>query len=175
MSHMVDSDSIIVSLPRVLVWALIRTRAAFDESIADSMQKRLEQDAASSESAHRQETSAQGTVQPSAHKYQAEFLGETITARVLPEIFAQIVDLVARLQPEILDRLASIRTRKRRFVSRNREEIHLGSRHLEVMQTKSGWWVSKCIGQADLERALRELARVAGLEFGNEIKFERIR
>ena len=94
-----------------------------------------------------------------------------LSASTLPEIFAQVVDLTAEVASEALDKLAATRARKRRFVARNPEAIHPGRSDLAVMQTASGWWISKNISQADLKRALQALTHAAGLSFGEDIKF----
>jgi len=89
----------------------------------------------------------------------------------LPEIFAQFVDMTAKVAPEALDKLAGMSARRRRFVARNPEAIHPGNRHLPITRTASGWWISKNIGQEDLKRALRALCDAAGLTFGADVKF----
>ena len=104
-------------------------------------------------------------------KYSTEFLGEKITAQTLPEFFSQFVDLVENVAPEAVYKLATMRANKRRFVARTREAIHPARSDLPVMQTSSGWWISKNIGQEDLKRALKALADATGLKFGYDIKF----
>jgi hypothetical protein len=108
---------------------------------------------------------------PAAGKYEAEYLGARLFESTLPAIFAHVVDLTADVAPEALDKLAAMRARKRRFVARNPEAVHPGRQDLAVMRTKSGWWISKNIGQEDLKRALHALALASGLTFGDDIKF----
>lgn len=109
-----------------------------------------------------------------AGKYAAEFLGVGISATTLPGIFSQIVDLMAEVAPDALELLAKRKSRKRRFVARDRQNIHPGRSDLRVIRTASGWWTSGNIGRDDLKRALRELATAAGLAFGRDVVFPAI-
>ena len=78
---------------------------------------------------------------------------------------------MAEVAPEALENLATHRSRKRRFVTRNRDEVHPGRSDLRVLRTSSGWWISGNIGREDLKRTLRELTAVAGLTFGQDLVF----
>jgi hypothetical protein len=111
----------------------------------------------------------------SSEKYTAEFLGVIVAARTLPKVFAAIVDMTARVAPEALDKLAGMSARNRRFVARTNETIHPRNQHLPTMQTASGWWISKNIGQEDLKRALSALSSAAGLTFGRDVIFNVLR
>lgn len=108
---------------------------------------------------------------PSNKKYVGTFLGQELQAATLPEVFAQFVDLVAELSPGELEAFSNVTGTKRRYVSQFPEKIHPLRPDLPVMQTRSSWWISKNIGQADLMRALRELAGILRLEFGKDIRF----
>lgn len=79
-----------------------------------------------------------------------------------------MTDYVAR---DVLMSLAEVRTRERRYIALQPDEIHLRSPHLPVMQTPSGWWISKNIGRDQLMGALRELCRISELDFGVDVKF----
>lgn len=115
---------------------------------------------------------AGATFTPLRGKYLAEFLGVEFSERTLPYVFAAVVNMTAVAAPEALDRLSEIKTSKRRYIGRSKEAVHFGNKKLPVMQTSSGWWISKNIGQDDLRRALRELCRASGLTFGVDVKFQ---
>lgn len=170
MTMEISERKMLVALPESVVGALLTMNASLNAGLADSLQNLIA--SPTNVPARRDhEPNASTCSQLQAWKYSAEFLGTTLSARTLPEIFAQVVDLTAEVAPEALDELTTMRAAKRRFVARNREAIHPGRRDLDVMRTASGWWISKNIGQEDLKRALQALARAAGLSFGGDIKF----
>ncbi len=158
------SDStILVPLSATFVDVLLKMHAALGPELTGALQASIA-DRPKAQSPKEQ-------LKRSSIKYTAEFLGVSITARTLPEVFADIVDMTAQVAPEALDKLAALRTRKRTFVARTKEAIHFGNPYLPTIQTASGWWISKNIGQEDLKRALRSLADAAGLTFGRDMIF----
>lgn len=108
---------------------------------------------------------------PRKGKCAAEFLGTVFFGNTLAAIFGRAIDMMADVAPEALVSLATVRTRGRRFISLNPNDIHPFSPHLPVTQTGSGWWISKNISTDQLKLALRELCKVSGLSFGKDIKF----
>jgi hypothetical protein len=166
----ISERTMLVALPESMVGALLQMSASLNAGLAGSLQSLIA--GSINEPAERdREPNAKARSMPQAGKYSAEFLGATLIAWTLPEIFAKAVDLTAHVAPEALDRLASMRASKRRFVARNPEKIHPGRPDLAVIRTASGWWISKNIGQEDLKRALQALAQAAGLSFGEDVKF----
>lgn len=166
----ISERKMLVALPENVIGALLQMNASLNAGLADSLQSLI---AASANEPVRRDhkPNASANSMPRAGKYSAEFLGIPLAASTLPEIFTQVVDLTAEVAPEALDRLAATCARKRRFVARTPEAIHPGRRDLAVVQTSSGWWISKNIGQEDLKRALRALTQAAGLRFGEDVKF----
>jgi hypothetical protein len=81
------------------------------------------------------------------------------------------VDAIHDLDPAAIERLSGMKARTRRYVAREREQVHAGRRDLPVLQTRSGWWVSANIGRPDLIRSLRALCRASGLRYGRDILF----
>lgn len=119
-------------------------------------------------------TEREAVVQPSegsVGNYRAVFLGEPIGAETLPELFARVVDLSFELDPASIDRLANMKARTRRYVSRNREAIHPGRPDLPVTRTRTGWWISANVGVEDVARSLRALADAANLGYGTDVRF----
>ncbi|WP_171206760.1 hypothetical protein [Ruegeria sp. HKCCA0235A] len=110
-------------------------------------------------------------VEVNVGNYTAMFLGEPIHAETLPELFARVVDLSFELDPASIERLASMKARTRRYVSRKREAIHPGRPDLPVTRTCTGWWISANVGVEDIVRSLRALADAAKLDFGTDIRF----
>ena len=104
-------------------------------------------------------------------KYVAEFLGITFTVDTLAALFGRVVDMMADVAPENLVSLAGIRTRGRRFISREPRGIHPYSPHLPVQLTSSGWWISKNISKDQLKSALRTVCESSGLTFGKDLRF----
>jgi hypothetical protein len=166
----ISERRMLVALPESMVGALLQMNASLNAGLAGSLQSLVA--SSTNEPAERDHgPNAKACSMPQAGKYSAEFLGATLATRTLPEIFAKVVDLTADVAPEALDKLAAMSASKRRFVARNPEAIHPGRPDLAVMQTASGWWISKNIGQEDLKRALQALAQAAGLSFGEDVKF----
>ena len=104
-------------------------------------------------------------------KHAAEVLGERVEAPTLGLLFAAVVDVVAELDPAVLERLAPITPRTRHYVARSKAEIHPGRPDLPTIKARSGWWVSKNVGEEDVRRGLLALCRVASLKFGSDICF----
>ena len=166
----ISERKMLVALPESVVGALLQMNASLNAGLADSLESLIA--ASTNKPARRDhEPKARANSMPRVGRYSAEFLGIPLAASTLPEIFAQVVDLTAEVAPEALYKLAATCARKRRFVARKPDAIHPGRRDLAVLQTSSGWWISKNIGQEDLKRALRVLAQAAGLRFGEDIKF----
>jgi hypothetical protein len=156
-------------LPRVFIDALLKMHAILDADLIGALETGIAVGPRSLFELGLEKTSKPPTLPDG--KYAAEFLGMPFAVQTLPNVFAAIVDITAEVAPEALDMLATLRSRKRRFVARNPEEIHPGNRSLPVRKTASGWWISKNIGQEDLKRALRALCDTAGLTFGKDVKF----
>lgn len=161
--------TVLVPLPAHFVDALIKMHATLSADLVGALEASIE-DTPRSLSEGRPVKTSQAPPLPD-RKYAAEFLGTPFTTWTLPEVFAGIVDMTAMVAPEALNKLAEMSARRRRFVARNPEAIHPGNRDLPVMQTASGWWISKNIGQEDLKRALRALSDATGLKFGSDVKF----
>ncbi len=159
--------TVLVPLPAAFVEVLLKAHGAFDSNLVSALETGLNNCSWSPIKPDQEE--ATRAVSLSNQRHAVEFLGVLIAKRTLPEVFAEIVDLMAEVAPEALDRLSEFKARSRRFVSRKPEAIHPGSRHLPVMRTASGWWISKNIGQEDLKRALRALCMAADITFGKDL------
>jgi hypothetical protein len=164
-------EAVVVSLPISFLDALLKMHGGFDPDVLAALHSGFL--TGQSGTPAEELTSTSVLVKQVSEKYSVEFLGITISGRILPDIFAQIVDMTAIAAPEALEELAVVRPRTRRYVSRTPEAIHPGNRQLPVMPTTSGWWVSKNIGKRDLNRALLALASAAGLTFGQDVIFPR--
>lgn len=164
-----NERTVLVPLPETLVEALLMIHATLDVDFVGTLESRIA-DSPQSFSKGCPEKASRAT-QPPIRKYAAEFLDMRFTAWTLPEVFAEIVDMTAEVAPEALTKLAGMSARRRRYVARSQEAIHPGNRSLPVTRTKSGWWISKNIGQEDLKRALRAICDAAGITFGKDLKF----
>ena len=154
-----------VSLPISFINALLQMHEELVPEVIQSLKERAIEEC---------QSGPEVALPTTAGKYSAEFLGVGISATTLPEIFSQIVDLMAEVAPDALEILAKRKSRKRRFIARDRHNIHPGRSDLRVIRTSSGWWMSGNIGSDDLKRALRELATAAGLAFGRDVVFPAI-
>ena len=163
-------DKTLIELPRTLIQAIVDLHACFEQDVIAALQATL----TVRKLQHFDGINEPGfgsRQMPPARKYAADFLGVRLTTWTLPEMFAEFVDLTEEVAPEALDLLSAKRANRRRYVSRTPDGIHPGRPDLSVMRTKSGWWISKNIGQVDLIRGLRALAQASGLEYGSDIRF----
>ncbi len=105
-------------------------------------------------------------------KYSCSILGEQVQAQTVSELFGAVVDFMDDLCPEALIELAKVRpSNARRYIARERQNVHTYCDYLPVLQTKSGWWVSKNVSRNQVVSAIKALSRAAGLEFGKDICF----
>lgn len=106
---------------------------------------------------------------PSAGKRAAEVLGEQVAARTYGLLFAAVVDLIAALDPSVLERLARRQGRLGfSCVSRSRRNFRSCD---PVIQTRSGWWVSGIAGEDHVWRWLMALCEAGDLRFGEDVRF----
>ena len=163
------TQPVLVSLPISIVEAILTMRSALDDGFTAALGKSL----ADARTINTAVLDAPPTSFP-AHergKYVAEFLGVSFPVDTLAGLFGRVVDMMADVAPENLVSLAGIRTRGRRFISLEPHGIHPYSPHLPVLQTASGWWISKNISQDQLKLALRAICDVSGLRFGEDLRF----
>jgi hypothetical protein len=104
-------------------------------------------------------------------KYGLELLGEPLRASTLAELFGALIDRLAELDPEAVEKLSTMRSTKRGFVSREKNAIHPGRPDLPLRRTRSGWWISANIGTEDLERALWRTCEANDLVYCRDIRF----
>jgi hypothetical protein len=164
-----SENTVVVSLPVSFVVTLLKMHEAFHPRVLEVLQSSVCYDPLPQPATETSLSANANTLLPK--KYYAEFLGIAVTGRTLPEIYMQIVDMMAVAAPDALEKLAGLRARKRRFVAINPESIHPGNEYLPVLQTVSGWWISKNIGKEDLKRALSALADAAELKIGQDVIF----
>ncbi len=103
-------------------------------------------------------------------KYRLHFLGEELCANSLGNLYAELIDALEDVAPEAIERLATIKSRKRAFVSRQRGMIHPGRPDLKTLKTRAGWWVSGNIGLIDFNRALEALCAASGLAVNKDVR-----
>ena len=103
--------------------------------------------------------------------YVASVLGEPVGADTLGALLRNVVDAIHELDPAAIERLSEMKARIRRYVAREREQVHGGRRDLSVLKTRSGWWISANIGEQDLVRSLTALCRACDLRYGQDIRF----
>lgn len=164
-----STKTALVSLPISLIEALLTMRSALDDDVAEVLRNTAGCSPVTNKLTS--DRTSLDVIVPQRGKYAAEFLGTAFFENTLAAIFGRAVDMMADVAPEALVSLATVRTRGRRFISLNPNDIHPFSPHLPVMQTESGWWISKNISTDQLKLALRALCRVSDLSFGKDLKF----
>lgn len=104
-----------------------------------------------------------------AGKRAAEVLGERVAAPTYGLLFAAVVDLIAALDPSVLERLARRQGRLGfSCVSRSRRNFRGCDK---VIKTSSGWWVSGIAGEDHVWRWLGDLCEAGSLKFGEDVRF----
>lgn len=163
------SQTVFVSLPVPFIEAILVVRSLLDDDVAAALGESLAGGRPMDRSVLEQPSPRIPVLD--CGKYHAEFLGVGFTTDTLAAVFSRVVDTMAEVAPDALDSLANIRTRGRRLIAWEPNHIHPQSPHLPVLQTGSGWWISKNISQDQLKLALRSTCDVSGLIFGKDIKF----
>ena len=92
-----------------------------------------------------------------------------VAASTYGMLFAAVVDLIAALDPSVLERLARRQGRLGfSCVSRLRRNFRSCD---PVIPTRSGWWVSGTAGEDHVWRWLRALCEAGDLKFGEDMRF----
>ena len=169
MRYETATQTVLVSMPISIVEAILTLRSALDDDVASALGISLA-------GARTMKTPLLDPLPTSVAvhkrgKYAAEFLGVGFSVDTLAALFGQVVDMMADVAPENLVSIAEIRTRGRRFISREPRGIHPYSPHLPVQLTSSGWWISKNISKDQLKSALRTVCESSGLTFGKDLRF----
>lgn len=164
-----STQAVLVSLPVSFVEAILTLQSALDDDVTSAFAKSLA--GARTVSTALLDPPAPSLAVHERGKYAAEFLGVGFSVDTLAALFGRVVDMMADIAPENLVSLGGIRTRGRRFISLEPRGIHPYSPHLPVLQTDSGWWISKNISQDQLKLALRTICEISGLTFGKDLRF----
>lgn len=101
----------------------------------------------------------------------ASVLGVPVGARTYGQLLGNVVDAIHYLDPVAIERLSGMKADTRRYVARDREDVHDRRLDLPTLRTRSNWWVSANIGEKDFVRSLRALCRASGLTYGQDICF----
>ncbi len=103
-------------------------------------------------------------------KHACEVLGVTVRANSLGELFGNVIDVVDSVAPELVEKFSQTGSSRRRYVSRDRQDVHIGRPDLPVMRTRSGWWVSKNVNRQQTVSQLRKLCKMTGLEWRKDMR-----
>ena len=165
-----ERPALMVALPETTVARLMALRGTSDKCIADVVDRMLPAPTPAPLTSPSTEDTQQTSVVPQG-KYTCDVLDTRVHASTLGSLFGAVVDLMDTVAPDALLRLSERRTTKRRHSSRDRAGVHLGTRYLPVLRTRSGWWISKNVSRPQTVSHLRALCTAAGLEFGKDVRF----
>ena len=169
-----NDGQILVPLREKTIATLAKLRKSPNESLDDIIGRTAKLEPENSNGASSAPPSPHPSQEPdfaAKPKCSVEVLGQLVGADSLSQMFAEVVDLVHGLAPEVLEKLATMKAQKRRYIARSRHDVHPGRSDLLVIGTRSGWYVSRNVGKRDVERALRALCEAANLVFGIDIRF----
>jgi hypothetical protein len=99
------------------------------------------------------------------------FGAETLRAATLPELHVALIDRFDELDSEANEKIAALRSRKRAYISRDKNAIHPGRPDLPVRRSQSGWRISANIGRRDLWRTLKATCTANDLVYGHDIRY----
>jgi hypothetical protein len=149
--------------------ALIALKQSSDESLADVIQRVADASRPGDNKLVFQAGQAKKKASKAHYKHRILFLDVIIGANSLGELFGKLIDVLFDIAPESLEKLARMKARTRRYVARDRNNIHPASPHLPTLKTKSGWYVSKNVGTDDFIRGVRALCRASDLKHGEDV------
>ena len=169
MRYETATQTVLVSMPISIVEAILTLRSALDDDVASALGISLA-------GARTMKTPLLDPLPTSVAvhkrgKYAAEFLGVGFSVDTLAALFGQVVDMMADVAPENLVSIAEIRTRGRRFISREPGRIAPALELRMGRQADRGWWISKNISKDQLKSALRTVCESSGLTFGKDLRF----
>jgi hypothetical protein len=165
-----EPQAMMISLPEATVARLLAMRETSDECVATVVDRMLSTETPTALTSQTMQEKRQMSAIPQG-KYTCEVLGTKLQASTLSSLFGEVIDLINVVAPDALLRLSKERTTKRRHLSQEKAGVHLVARHLPVLRTRSGWWISKNISRLQTIAHLRALCAAAGLEFGKDVLF----
>ena len=151
--------ALMVALREATVARLMALRYTPDECIADVVDRMLPAPTPALPASPTTEDTQQTSVAPQG-KYTCDVLDTRVHASTLGSLFGAVVDLMDTVAPDALLRLSEKRTTKRRHLSRDRAGVHLGTRYLPVLRTRSariicGFWTTTQLWRTDFATARR--------------------
>jgi len=99
------------------------------------------------------------------------FMGEEFTESSLKEAYQSCLLRIGELDSGFFDRLARAKTKSRRIIAKNPEDLYLRKPHLarKFAQRLDGpWWYDSNLSRQQCELRLRKACDIAGLTFGGK-------
>ena len=152
--------------------ALVALKRFPDEPLADVIERFADAFRQRDSKSDLQAGRAKMKVPKAYYKHEITFLDATIGANSLGELYGKLIDALFDIAPEAVKKLAGMKARTRRYVARDRSSIHPASPHLPTLKTKSGWCVSKNIGQDDFKRGVKALCRACDIKYGEDVRIQ---
>lgn len=164
-----------VAIQETTLQALLALRLSSEETLAGVIARLAEPQSCPKDDVEPENASLAQSVAEGAHKYEAGFLDHVLGANALGELYGKLVDALYEVAPEAVANLAAMRSRSRRYVAKEKAQIHPNSPHLATLQTTSGFFISKNVGTEDFIRGTRALCKAADLSFGQDVWFRKNR
>jgi hypothetical protein len=105
--------------------------------------------------------------------WSVEVLGERMTAANLKDAYRTLLLKLDEIAPDFLLQFSTERARSRRFIARNPQELYDSSPHLaadHAKQLKDEWYFDTNLSAEQVAKRARAAARVAGLNYGRDVK-----
>lgn len=160
-----------VAIQESTLQALLALRLSSEETLAAVIARLAELKNCPKDDGEPEKADVAQSVGEDAHKYEAGFLDQVLGANALGELYGKLVDALYEVAPDAIASLATMRSRSRRYVAKERAHIHPKSSHLGTLRTASGYFVSRNIGTTDFIRGAKALCAAADLVFNEDVTF----
>ena len=162
------STSILVPLSEETVSRLMGKRCEPSECLSDIIDRLT----ASNDSQSRRIESDRYEPGSGRTRYTVLVLGEILPVSTLVEALAKVLNMLADLDPEFLERLERTGGRTRRNVARGPHAIYPGRPDLSryALEFRPGWWIGTNYSRRDICRIVEDACRVTGLAYGRDVE-----
>lgn len=106
-------------------------------------------------------------------KYKLFILGEIYPVNTYREALITCLNIIVDLDPGILEKVAQMKGHTRRYIARDRNDIHSERSDLNnrcTYEFRPGWFVGTNYSLNDTNRILEGICKASGLEFSKDIK-----
>jgi len=164
---------IYVPVQETTTYQLIALRQCEDEALSDVIGRLIDMPSSPTNSKSAPQSNSNNSCRQTRLKYRLHILGENISANTCPKILVKCLNLLADLDPAILEKILPLKGRTRHYIAKTRK-IHKGRPDLDQRNTcefRPGWFTGTNYGRDDVERMLAGICSIIELDYGVDIYF----